>query len=98
MKNATLLLLIAIVFGVCVSSLNAQTIFTGKPQYNIEVKRADTLMGNIVVEMFPAIAPNHVRNWDSLVNIKFFDTIAFHRVIAEFMIQGGDPKSKSEPM
>lgn len=75
-------------------ALNGQS-FTGKPQYNIKVKRADTLMGNIVVEMFPAIAPNHVRNWDSLVNIKFFDSIAFHRVIPGFMIQGGDDNSKS---
>lgn len=97
MKTVTLLLFITIVLGVCVSSLHAQTSFTGKPQYNIEVKRADTLMGNIVVEMFPAIAPNHVRNWDSLVNIKFFDSTVFHRVIPGFMIQGGDPNSKSGP-
>jgi peptidyl-prolyl cis-trans isomerase B (cyclophilin B) len=95
MKNIPFLLLLTIVL--CVSSVNAQTGFTGKPQYNIEVKRADTLMGNIVVEMFPAIAPNHVRNWDSLVSIKFFDSIAFHRVIPGFMIQGGDPNSKSGP-
>lgn len=78
------------------STLFAQT-FTGKPQYNIEVKRADTVMGNIVVEMFPVIAPNHVRNWDSLVSIKFYDSIAFHRVAPGFVIQGGDPNTRSGP-
>lgn len=92
MKNITYsLLLVAVITA---GSSFAQT-FTGKPQYNIEVKRADTLMGNIVVEMFPAFAPNHVRNWDSLVSIKFYDSIAFHRVIPGFMIQGGDDNSKS---
>jgi peptidyl-prolyl cis-trans isomerase B (cyclophilin B) len=79
------------------SSVFAQTIFTGKPQYQLEVKRADSTMGKIIVEMFPAIAPNHVRNWDSLVSIHFYDSTAFHRVIPGFMIQGGDPNSRSGP-
>lgn len=95
MKNISLLLLLTVVL--CGAPLHAQTNFTGKPQYNIEVKRADTVMGNIVVEMFPAIAPNHVRNWDSLVSIKFYDSIAFHRVAPGFVIQGGDPNTRSGP-
>ncbi len=92
MKNIIYSTLLIVAIFICTSSF-AQ--FTGKPQYTIVVKRADTLMGNIVVEMFPAIAPNHVRNWDSLVTMKFFDSIAFHRVIPGFMIQGGDPNSRS---
>ena len=82
------------------SVLPSQTLgqtFTGKPQYQIEVRRADTVMGGIIVEMFPAIAPNSVRNWDSLVAIHFYDSTAFHRVIPGFMIQGGDPNSRSGP-
>lgn len=94
MKYITHSLFLAILIFV---STGSQAQFTGKPRYDITVKRADTLMGVISVEMFPAIAPNHVRNWDSLVNIKFFDSIAFHRVIPGFMIQGGDPNSKSGP-
>ncbi|MEP7234644.1 MAG: peptidylprolyl isomerase [Ignavibacteriota bacterium] len=76
--------------------VSAQT-FSGKPQYQIEVRRADTLMGKIVVELFPAIAPNSVRYWDSLVAIHFYDSTAFHRVIPGFVIQGGDPNSRSGP-
>jgi peptidyl-prolyl cis-trans isomerase B (cyclophilin B) len=85
--------LVAIAFALITHSAIAQGPFTGKPQYQIEVHRADTLMGRIVVEMFPAIAPMSVRNWDSLVNIHFYDGTAFHRVIPGFMIQGGDPNS-----
>jgi cyclophilin family peptidyl-prolyl cis-trans isomerase len=47
--------------------------------------------------MFPAIAPLHVRNWDSLVARQFFDSTAFHRVVPGFVIQGGDPNSRHGP-
>lgn len=43
-------------------------------------------------ELYPEIAPNTVNNFLSLVKKGFYDGIVFHRVIAGFMIQGGDPK------
>lgn len=43
-------------------------------------------------ELYPEIAPNTVNNFLSLVQKGFYDGIIFHRVIAGFMIQGGDPK------
>lgn len=43
-------------------------------------------------ELFPEIAPNTVHNFISLVKKGFYDGLIFHRVIAGFMIQGGDPK------
>lgn len=43
-------------------------------------------------ELYPEIAPNTVRNFLSLVNKGFYDGVLFHRVIAGFMIQGGDPQ------
>ncbi|MCM3594916.1 peptidylprolyl isomerase [Metabacillus idriensis] len=46
----------------------------------------------IKVELYPEIAPNTVANFVSLINDKFYDGLIFHRVIPEFMIQGGDPE------
>lgn len=71
--------------------------FTGKPVYQILTKRAGVTLGTTTVELFPNIAPLACRNFDSLVNVSFFDSTAFHRVIPGFMIQGGDPNSKHGP-
>ncbi len=46
---------------------------------------------SIVVELYPDVAPITVENFKSLVSEHYYDGIIFHRVIAGFMIQGGDP-------
>lgn len=46
----------------------------------------------IVMELYPEIAPNTVNNFISLANSGFYDGTIFHRVIPNFMIQGGDPE------
>ena len=43
-------------------------------------------------ELYPEIAPNTVYNFISLIRKHFYDGLIFHRVIRDFMIQGGDPK------
>jgi peptidyl-prolyl cis-trans isomerase B (cyclophilin B) len=47
--------------------------------------------GKITVELYPDIAPITVKNFKKLVNEKFYDGLIFHRVIENFMIQGGCP-------
>jgi peptidyl-prolyl cis-trans isomerase B (cyclophilin B) len=47
--------------------------------------------GDIVVDLFPEHAPATVNNFVFLANQGFYDGVTFHRVIANFMIQGGDP-------
>ena len=46
----------------------------------------------IKAELYPEVAPNTVNNFISLVKKGFYDGLIFHRVIAGFMIQGGDPE------
>ncbi|MEY9977456.1 peptidylprolyl isomerase [Lysinibacillus sp. RC79] len=45
----------------------------------------------IVIELEPSTAPNTVANFISLVKKGFYDGLIFHRVVPDFMIQGGDP-------
>lgn len=51
----------------------------------------DLPWGRVVIEMRPDLAPNHVARIKELVRKGFYDGTPFHRVIAGFMAQGGDP-------
>ena len=51
--------------------------------------------GLIELELYPRVAPNTVLNFVKLANEGFYNGTTFHRVIADFMIQGGDPLSKT---
>jgi cyclophilin family peptidyl-prolyl cis-trans isomerase len=55
----------------------------------------ETTLGDIVVKLRPDAAPKTCANFRQLVASKFYDGTCFHRVIAGFMIQGGDPNSKN---
>lgn len=66
-----------------------------RPKYVIHVTQAGAPLGDIVMELFPDLAPKHCANFDSLVAAKFYDGTAFHRVIPGFMIQGGGLNSKN---
>ncbi len=56
----------------------------------------ETNQGNIELELWPEMAPKTVDNFLKLAGEGFFDTTYFHRVIPDFMIQGGDPNTKDD--
>ena len=54
-----------------------------------------TSFGNIKFSLLPDLAPETVRNFSQLANSEFYNGTLFHRVIPGFMIQGGDPNTKT---
>ncbi len=60
-----------------------------------EIAVIETKFGNIELEFFEDKAPGHVKNFKALAKTGFYNGTLFHRVIPGFMIQGGDPNSKS---
>ncbi|MFN0093031.1 MAG: peptidylprolyl isomerase [Acidimicrobiales bacterium] len=51
-----------------------------------------TVRGDIVMDLDPALAPNSVNHFVALSRAGFYDNLVFHRVVPEFVIQGGDPE------
>src|SRR5688572_22816166 len=72
------------------------------PQKDSTIKKKDrkkdvllqTSMGDITIRLSDS-TPLHRDNFLKLVKVGFYDSVLFHRVIKEFMIQGGDPDSKT---
>ena len=61
-----------------------------------EVAVISTTEGDIVIKLWPDVAPKTVENFKKLASEGFYDGTAFHRIVKGFMIQGGDPLSKSD--
>jgi len=81
MKNTVVSTLIVLIMLIFIGSANAQDI---NPKVVF-----DTSKGKIVLELFPGNAPETVKNFLSYVDAKYYDGTIFHRVIPNFMIQGG---------
>src|SRR6266540_6715706 len=58
------------------------------PEMKIDL---DTVRGDIVMELDPKLAPNTVNNFVALARDGYYDGLTFHRVVPEFVVQGGDP-------
>lgn len=94
MKFAIFLLMI---IGLAMNTFAQNTQSNNDFVYIISLKQGEQKLGEIKIRLFPDVAPQHCRNFDSLVSIGFYNGTAFHRVIPGFMMQGGDPNSKSKP-
>lgn len=83
-----LILILAILGWICYGYYKKQTLNVQNPIATIEVQD----YGTIKVELYPDIAPETVANFVTLANNGFYDGLKFHRVLKDFMIQGGDSK------
>ncbi len=70
--------------------------FAGAQAWAQEIAVISTKFGDMEIEFFDQKAPGHVKNFKDLTKKGFYDGTIFHRVIPGFMIQGGDPNSKSK--
>lgn len=88
----TALLLIIVIFSLSTACGRASSKSTGSANKNpvatIEMEDGK----KITIELYPDKAPNTVNNFITLANKGFYNGLIFHRVIPEFMIQGGDPQ------
>ncbi len=93
-------LMIAITFG-C-SFAMSQSVFAQSgarapsSTRTVEVAVIETDHGEMLIEMWPEVAPKTVENFKKLAGEEFYNGQAFHRIIDGFMVQGGDPLSKDE--
>lgn len=86
-------LLPVVVAGMLLSVQDAKEL-PRMPKDGDEVAVMETDKGRIVLMFYPEKAPKHVENFKALAKKGFYDGTRFHRTIANFMIQGGDPNSK----
>ena len=63
------------------------------PSDNVAI--LETSLGNITLELFPQAAPKHVNSFLNLSKTGFYDGTIFHRIVKDFVIQGGDPSTKN---
>ena len=61
----------------------------------VSIATIQTNHGSMTFQLLPEIAPETVRNFETLARSGFYDGTLFHRVIPGFMIQGGDPNTKT---
>lgn len=80
-----LLLVIALIGGVCYGYYKKLTENIKNPIVTMEVEG----YGTIKLELYPQYAPNTVANFVTLAKNKFYDGTTFHRIVKDFMIQGG---------
>jgi len=94
LRLAFLAVAFCLTFGLACNSQGAdQSKLDGVPVRNTgQYAILDTDRGDIVIELYPNVAPKTVTNFEDLSKKGFYDNLTFHRVEPGFVVQGGDPQ------
>lgn len=87
-----LILVIALIAGVGYGYYRNATMEVTNPVTTMEIEN----YGTVKIELYPDLAPETVANFITLANRGFYDGLTFHRVVKDFMIQGGDPEGTGQ--
>lgn len=92
MKTKKIIMIVAIILIVVLTGFVGYTIYqkvTFKKQNPIVTMEIEGI-GTVKLELYPDQAPNTVANFITLANRGFYDGLTFHRIVKDFMVQGGD--------
>jgi peptidylprolyl isomerase/peptidyl-prolyl cis-trans isomerase B (cyclophilin B) len=53
--------------------------------------KIETAKGDVIIQLYPTVAPNTVKSFKYLIDKGFYNGLTFHRVVPQFVVQGGDP-------
>ena len=84
--SVAILAVLALIINICVGYFRKATYAGKNPIATMEIKD----YGTIKLELYPEYAENTVKNFIALANNGFYDGLTFHRIVKEFMVQGGD--------
>lgn len=87
-----LILVIVLIAGVGYGFYKKATLEEKNPIATMEVEN----FGTIKIELYPKLAPETVANFITLANRGFYDGLTFHRIVKDFMIQGGDKQGTGQ--
>lgn len=87
-----LILVIVLVAGVGYGYYKNATMEVTNPVATMEIEN----YGTVKIELYPDLAPETVANFITLANRGFYNGLTFHRVVKDFMIQGGDPEGTGQ--
>ncbi len=87
-----LILVIVLIAGVGYGFYKKATLEEKNPVATMEVEN----FGTIKIELYPKLAPETVSNFIALANRGFYDGLTFHRIVKDFMIQGGDKQGTGQ--
>ena len=86
--SIALILIIAILGVIVFGYYKKSTLKASNPIVTMEIEN----YGTVKIELYPEYAPETVKNFITLANNEFYNGLKFHRVVKDFMIQGGDSK------